>query len=180
MTSIENRLRDLHAPGVRVESHHTQLGYRLMRPAPVKAPLYRRPVFAGAALTLLLLAGLTVAHPGWAEELLSLILVSRTQVTMQDGRKAEVQTYQVNSTIHSGTTHLTVGSDGQVRATQNSAGDPAMEAMHTEAEAQIRSGQARLILEQNGMRFYKVTLHDGRVITYASGPGTSWSVSTEQ
>ena len=180
MKSMEDRLKSLHAPDVQVETHRTQLRYRLMRPVPVRVPLYRRPVLATGMAMLLLLGGLTAVHPGWAEELLNLVLVSRTQVTMSDGRKAEVQTYRVNSTIKSGTTHLTVGSDGHVTATQNSAGDPATEAIHTESEAQIRSGQAKLILEQNGMRFYKVTLHDGRVITYASGPGTSWSVSTAQ
>ncbi|HEY3294134.1 MAG TPA: hypothetical protein VGL38_01715 [bacterium] len=180
MKSVEDRLKEVHAPDVHVESHRTQLGYRLMRPVPARVPLYRRRALALGMLAMVLLGGLTAVHPSWAKDIIHLVLIRESKVTTQDGHKATVRTYQTDAPPGGGTTHVTVNGDGSVSATQTSGTDPALEAMHTEAEAQVRSGQAVQFLVQDGMRFYRVTLRDGRHITYTAGPGTSWSISTGQ
>lgn len=180
MKSLEDRVTNAHAPDIRIDSHRSQLGHRLMRSAPSRVPLYRRPSLALAVLAIVLLGGLTAIHPSWAKEFLNLVLVREQKITTQDGHKMITRTYQTQPPVDGGTVHVTASSEGLVSATRDAGTDPVLEAMHTEALASVQSGHAELFLEQDGMRWYHVTLRDGRRITYTDGPGTSWSVSTGQ
>jgi hypothetical protein len=181
MKSVEDRLNEVRLPDIRLESHRTQLGYRLQRPAAARTLRYRRPALAWAVSALILLGGLTAIRPTWATELLRLVLVRETVATTQHGDRMITRTYQsapgTNAT--GGSVQLQTDASGRIvsESTQPQA-DPALQAMHVEAQSQVRSGQAQLILDQDNTRSYRVTLRDGRRIVYTEGPGTSWSIST--
>jgi hypothetical protein len=181
MKTVDDHLTEFQPSDIRVESHRQQLSCRLQRPVLSRTPLYRRPALAYGMLAIVLLGGMTAIRPSWASELLHLVLVRERSITTPEGQRMLTRTYQSapGSNATGGTVHLQANASGQITSeTTQTESDPALEAVHVEAEVQVRSGQAQLFLEQDNMRWYRVTLRDGRHIVYTVGPGTSWSVST--
>jgi hypothetical protein len=126
------------------------------------------------------LIALTAVYPTWAADLVRFVKTGERSFKAPDGKTYHQETYRMEggNGATSGTVHLEANANGQITSHSEQAGvDPALEAMKNEAERIIQAGHTPVAWEANGMRAYRVTLADGRAITYIQGPGTSWSIS---
>jgi len=179
MNDSAERLNSTSVPEISVPSHRAALRARLAdRPMVEKHPVRRTALALGVAC--LALVVLTAAYPTWATDLVRFVKTGEKNVKGPDGTTYHQETYRMEggNGAGSGTVHLKANANGEITSHSEQAGvDPALAAIKTEAERAIQSGHARLLWESDGMRAYRVSLDDGRAITYIQGPGTSWSVS---
>lgn len=174
MSDSNDRLNDVSVP-----SHRAALRTQLAAaPMIAKHPLRRAAL--GLAVTCIAWIALTAAYPTWAADLVRFVKTGERNVKAPDGKTYHQETYRMDggNADGSGTVRITANTNGEITSHSEQAGvDPALEAMKNEAERIIQAGHTPLLWAADGMRAYRVTLADGRAITYIQGPGTSWSVS---
>jgi len=179
MNDSAKRLSGASVPEISVPSHRAALRAQLADlPVVEKHPVRRTALAFGVAC--LALVALTAAYPTWATDLVRFVKTGERNLKGPDGTTYHQETYRMEggNGTGSGTVQLKANANGEITSHSELAGvDPALAAIKTEAERAIQSGHAQLLWESDGMRAYRVTLADGRAITYIQGPGTSWSVS---
>ena len=179
MNESVERLNGTPVPKISVPSHRAALRAQLADLPVVEKHPVRRAALSLGVLCLALVV-LTAAYPTWATDLVRFVKIGEKNVKGPDGATYHQETYRMEGGkgAGSGTVQLRANAKGEITSHSEQVGvDPALAAIKTEAERAIQSGHAPLLWESDGLRAYRVSLADGRAITYIQGPGTSWSVS---